>query len=69
MEIKEQIFELLLNDYELVRKIAKQLDLQEASVQRWARRKQSRCVGLYPVVEIIKSHSGLNAEDIFEKVE
>lgn len=69
MEVKEEIFELLLKDYELVRKIANELDIQEASVLRWGYRKQNRCVALYPVVKIIMAHTGMTEEQIFEPIE
>ena len=68
MEIKEQIFEILRTDYSLRKKIADELGLRETTVTSWAYRKQHAKVGFYTVANIIKEHTGLTDEEIFEVV-
>lgn len=68
MEVKNEIFELLKTDYELVKKIADALDIKTASVERWAYRQQHRCVALYAVVNIIKEHTKYTDNQIFEPI-
>jgi len=66
MNIRESIFDLLKTDYPLRKKISDELDIREGTVLKWGYRKQHAKVGNYLVVNIIKSHCGINDDEIFE---
>ena len=66
MLVKEIVFEKLRTYYELRKKICDSLNLRETTVTSWAYRKQHAKVGFYTVINIIKEHTGLKDEEVFE---
>lgn len=66
MEVKDEIFNILRQNYELRKVISDKIGTREVNVYRWATRKQHARVGNSLVSDIIIKELGITKEDIFE---
>jgi hypothetical protein len=66
MIIKDEIFTVLRQNYDLRKLIADKFNTREVNVYRWADRKSQNKVGNILVIKIIKKELKLSYKDIFE---
>ena len=68
MLVNDTVFEILLKDYDLRKKLSDKMNIRESAVKGWAYRKQHFRVGFNTVAEIIKEHTGLTDKDFFKVI-
>jgi len=66
MKVKEEIFNILRQNYELRKVISDKLKNRESTVYMWSVRKQHNKVGHLMVAEIIMKELKLSKKDFFE---
>lgn len=64
-KIKGEVFRMILDDYALLKKIAEETGNRESTVTTWAYRESDK-VSNYFVVNVIKKHTGLKDNQIFQ---
>lgn len=66
MKVKDEIFNILRQNYQLRKVISDKVDTREVNVYRWACRKQHAKVGNSLVLDIIIKELGIKKSDVFE---
>ncbi|WP_137906109.1 hypothetical protein [Chryseobacterium sp. 2VB] len=64
-KIKGEVFRMILDDYTLLKKIAEETGNRESTVTTWAYRESDK-VSNYFAVNVIKKHTGLKDNQIFQ---
>lgn len=65
-KIRPEVFQKILSDYDLRKKIADETDNRETAVYNWAYRESDKVLN-YFVINIIKKHTGWPDSKIFQK--
>lgn len=65
MKLRPEIYQMIINDLELRKKIAVQLEVLDNTVYYSAQRKSAKLRD-YQVIKIIMEHTGLSESEIFE---
>ncbi len=65
MKLRREIYQMIINDLDLRKKIAAQLGVLDNTVYYSAQRKSARLQD-YQVIKIIMTHTGLTESEIFE---